>query len=283
VFVVRLRNGDDLKIQIQSLIGGVYTFRYANLDGSGETMVTVDKADHTGKLLAYFSFATGDIVDVEPTGSFDLLFCRYTALLHNPQGGDPIPYLVTGILSGGGVEVAQADNVDPQTVEFADFADSLSTDIEVIGHDWKFFDLGQFQWILSDNLVYFVRTTDEHVWQIRFTSFGGSGNGNAVFEKTDLGIVSAVEDPASSFAEFNVFPNPVADEMQVAFTVKQHVGLSASVQLMSAEGKTVYTRHVSGQGLHVVSVPCKNFPSGMYFLTVSMEGEKLVEQIQILK
>ncbi|HLF63678.1 MAG TPA: HmuY family protein, partial [Saprospiraceae bacterium] len=36
VFVIRLRDGDYLKLQVQSLIDGVFTFRYANFDGSGE-------------------------------------------------------------------------------------------------------------------------------------------------------------------------------------------------------------------------------------------------------
>src|SRR5690606_24410143 len=131
VFVIRLRDGTDLKMQIQSLASGTYQFRDANLDGSNEVTKTVTKADHSG-LLAYFSFETGDIVDVEPATGFEMVFLRYTTPLPDPGGGDPIPYLVTGILSGGGVQVAQANGIDPETVSFLDFADSLSTDIEVI-------------------------------------------------------------------------------------------------------------------------------------------------------
>jgi hypothetical protein len=169
VYAIKLRDGTYLKFQIQSLINGVYTFRYANLDGSGETIKTISKADHAGKMLAYFSFETGETVDVEPSGGFDLLFCRYHSLLH--QGGDSVQYLVTGILSAAGVEVAEASHVDPATVQFQDYADSLSSNLEIIGHDWKFFDLNAFEWILPEDLIYFVKTQDDRVWKLGLLNF----------------------------------------------------------------------------------------------------------------
>ena len=55
VFAVKLRNGIYKKLKIQSLIDGIFTFNYANLDGSDEQSATIDKADYDGKTLAYFS------------------------------------------------------------------------------------------------------------------------------------------------------------------------------------------------------------------------------------
>lgn len=272
VYVIELRDGTYLKFQIQSLINGVYTFRYAHLDGSGEVTKTISKADHAGNMLAYFSFETGETVDVEPSGGFDLLFCRYYALLH--QGGDSVQYLVTGILSAAGVEVAEANHVDPATVQFQDFADSLSSHLEIIGHDWKSFDLNAFEWILPEDLVYFVKTQDDRVWKIRFMEFLGSSSGAAIFEKTDLGIISGVEDSSSPLSEFLVYPNPASDEVNVVYTLRDNLTSEVKLQVLDASGRFIdqYATH-AGTGINVFTIERDDLLSGIYFIRV-MVGEE---------
>jgi hypothetical protein len=281
VFVVRLRDGTDLKIQIQSLIDGTYTFRYANLDGSNEVNKTIVKGEHSG-LLAYYSFNTESIVDVEPVAGFDMVFLRYTTPLPDPGGGEPIPYLLTGILSGAGVEVAQADGVDPETVLFSDFVDSLSFDIEVIGHDWKSFDLNAFMWIIPEDLVYFIRTPEDRVWKIQFIDFEGSSTGTTVFQKTDLGIISAIEDPNSRFETFDVYPNPVSEQANVVFTVKESVKSNVRIQLLDLHGRVVSGfEYPANQGLNVVNIPTNRYIPGLYILRLALENEILGAKIQI--
>ena len=80
IYIIKLRNGDFKKIEIQSLISGIYTFRYANLDGSNEETHTIDKADYDGKTLAYFSIENGTAQDLEPV-QWDLVFTRYQTVL----------------------------------------------------------------------------------------------------------------------------------------------------------------------------------------------------------
>ena len=224
-------------------------------------------------MLAYFSFDTGETVDVEPADGFDLLFCRYFALLD--QGGDSVQYLVTGILSAPGVEVAEASQVDPATVQFQDFADSLSSShLEIIGHDWKYFDLGAFEWILPEDLVYFVKTPDDRVWKLRFTEFLGSSSGSAIFEKTDLGIISGVEDPSSPLTEFLVYPNPASDEVNVVYTLRDHLSSEVKLQVLDASGRFVdqYTTQ-AGAGINAFTIDRDDLVSGIYFIRV-MVGEE---------
>jgi len=280
VYVIERRDGSYLKFQIQSLINGVYTFRYANMDGSSEVTKTISKADHAGKILAYFSFDTGETVDVEPAGGFDLLFLRYTTLLE--AQGDTIPYLVTGILSAKGIEVAQADNVDPDSVQFQEYADSLSSNPEIIGHDWKTFDLGNFVWILPDDLVYFVKTRDEHIWKLQFVEFEGSSTGTAVVEKTDLGIFTAVEDPLSPLSEFNVYPNPAINEVNVLYSLKNHSSAMVKLQILDTSGRLVdqYTTRAE-EGLNVFTIQRDNLISATYFIRLMVGEQFFTRSIQI--
>jgi hypothetical protein len=282
VYVIKLRDGSYLKFQIQSLINGEYTFRYANTNGSGEVTKTISKADHVGKMLAYFSFATGETVDVESSGDFDLLFCRYYALLQ--QGADSVQYLVTGILSAAGVEVAEANHVDPATVQFQDYADSLSSNIEIIGHDWKYFDLNAFEWILPQDLVYFVKTKDDRVWKLKFVEFQGSGTGTAVFEKTDLGIISAVENPSSPTSEFLVYPNPASNEVNVLYTLRNNVPQKVKFQILDASGRFVdeYTSP-AGTGFNVFTIHRDDLLSGIYFIRLLVGEQSYTSSMYITR
>ncbi|MEI6411027.1 MAG: HmuY family protein, partial [Bacteroidota bacterium] len=264
VYVVKLRNGDYRKIKIESLAGGVYTFKYANLDGTNTVTKTVNKADFAGKTMAYFSFATGNFADVEPAGGYDLVYCRYITPLFDPGSGTYIPYGVTGILSGRGGQVAQANNVNPATVQFADFQDSLRADIDVIGYDWKSFS--GTSWSLVPNLVYFLKTAESRVWKLRFTTFEGSTTGKTTFQKTDLGIISAVQDAAALGMEALVYPNPVQDELTVALDkIPANMHKSARLEVVDLNGRLLVSQQVTlGQGFQVFRMPAGTWSAGVY-------------------
>jgi hypothetical protein len=281
VFLIKLRNGQYRKLQVQSLTGSTYTFRYANLDGSGETTKTIDKAAHTGKTLAYFSFATGTTVDVEPASGFDLLYCRYKTPLFDPSTSAYIPYAVTGILSGDGVEVAQANGVDPATVAFADWQDSLSAALDVIGYDWKSFSGSA--WSLPSDRVYFVKTASGNLWKLTFIDFEGSATGTAVFEKVNLGPLNAVGDESAPLTTFDVFPNPASVETNLVFTTKK-ADANALATLRDLNGRMVYEQKMqANQGLNGWVLPVSDLPTGVYFLTLNIDNQLFAKQVQVVR
>ena len=71
-------------------------------------------------------------MDVEPDASaWDIVFTKY----HD----ESIPYIVTGVLTNMNIEIAEVrqtatDMADPETAAY-------TTDISVIGSDWKSFDM----------------------------------------------------------------------------------------------------------------------------------------------
>ena len=282
VYAIQLRDGSFLKLQIQSLINGVYTFRYAEFDGSNEVTKTIDKTDHGGDVLAYYSFNSGETVDVEPADGYDLLFCRYIALLG--AGGDSVAYPVTGILSARGIEVAQADNVDPETVDFEPYRDSLSTQPEIIGHDWKMFDLVNYEWVINSSLAFFLKTRDDHIWKILLTDFGGSGNGNSTIQKTDLGILSAVDDLSSPVSAFTIFPNPSPKEINIAYTLKDPTLGIVSLQLFDSYGRLIEHRETNaGEGLNVYTMDGHHLITGTYLIRIIAGNQSYTGPLQIIK
>jgi len=271
IYVVKLRNGEFRKLQVLSLANGVYTFKYARLNGANEVTATIDKADFPGKTLAYYNLTTHATVDVEPEGGFDLAYIRYSALILNPGTGEYTPYAVTGILSGLGVEVAQADGVDPATAEYADWADSLSSRLDVIGHDWKYFSGSA--WTLEPDRVYFVRTADYRVWKIHFTAFGGSTNGNTTFEKTDLGIILSADDPSADGVKAMLYPNPATDQLYLVLDTKDVLDRTARILVYDACGRAVHAQSFSaGEEFRAITLPSANWSAGLYRVCLETNG-----------
>jgi hypothetical protein len=281
VFVVKLRNGQYRKLQVQSLVDGVYTFRYANLDGSNETSKTIKKADHAGSTLAYFSFATGNTVNVEPTDGYDLLYCRYITPFPVPGTSEVVPTGVMGVLSGPGVQVAQANSVDPANVNFDDWVDSLSADIDVVGYDWKAFS--GTSWLIYQNIAYFVQTTAGEIWKINFTDFGGSLTGKAIFEKEKVGEVNAVKDPNAPLIGFGVYPNPANAGANLVFTA-QKAASQAALTLTDVQGRTVFQANLKvSQGLNGYVLPTQQLNDGVYFTVLKIDNQVFTTRLVIVQ
>ncbi|MEO1437338.1 MAG: HmuY family protein, partial [Bacteroidota bacterium] len=114
VFFIRLRNGELKKLIIELLSGGQYTFKYANTDGSNEVTRSVSKTDYSGKTMVYYSIQNDVFLDLEPD-NWDFVFTRYVTPLDDGSG-NILDYTVTGALSNAGVQVAQANGVDPENI-----------------------------------------------------------------------------------------------------------------------------------------------------------------------
>jgi hypothetical protein len=263
VFLVKLRDGSYRKLQIQSLVGTTYTFRYANLNGTNEVTKTINKTDHAGKTLAYFSFTSGNTVAAEPATGFDLTYTRYITPLYDPGSMTFLDYNVTGILSGRGVEVAKANGVDVATVDYADWVDSLSTRIDALGYEWKAFS--GTAWSVDEDLVFFVRTANDRVFKLHFIDFEGSATGTAVLEKTDLGIISGVSNPAAVGLKTLSYPNPVSEQLYLSLDVPIALAQDALLQITDLQGRPVLRQQVAlHSGFQVFELPAANWAAGLY-------------------
>ncbi|MCB9276015.1 MAG: T9SS type A sorting domain-containing protein [Lewinellaceae bacterium] len=278
VFVLKLRNGAYKKIQIVSLEQGIYTFKYANLDGSAETVKTINRADFGS--LAFFTFTGGgEVLDYFPQ-QWDLLFTRYSAPLDDGSP-DPVNYLVTGTLSGYGVEVAKATGVDPQSVNFESYEDSLKSGLDVIGYDWKDFNLQTLQWSLPGDRAYFVKTASGDVWKVIFTSFSGSSSGNFSFNREFVGNVSSSHEAETAFSSgLGVFPNPVQGETTLAFSLRQ----AGRVQVLmhNSLGQLAWSgRFEANEGFNAIALPELAVPAGLYAISLQFENGDVVTQMAI--
>lgn len=279
VFVLKLRNGEYRKIIFDEYDGAQFSFRVAKLDGSSQTSHTVGTAFGNGSPLAYFSLGPNGSNVVTPTG-WDLVFCRYVAILD--AGGTLVPYFVTGVLSADSVQVARAAGVDPATVDYTAYLDSFSSRLDVINHDWKFFDLSQ-GWFVADDRAYFVKTPQNDLYKLVFTAFGGSTNGTATVQRTYIGKLTAAHDLPAGIGEVLVYPNPATDRLCLSFTAD--ISTKVSVRLLNEAGQTVRAGvSPTRAGLNVLEINgLSALPPGVYTLNVQLPAGQFSRLVSVGK
>jgi len=254
--VIKLANGEFKKFRMESLAGGVYTFTFSNLDGSSTTTASIDKSDYSGKNFAYYSIENQEELDREPlTADWDITFCKY---ISEVQGQ---PYGVSGVLHNYGVKVNQVEGVEVEEAEpwSGDFQEEINT----VGYDWKSFDFMSGEFMITEDLSYFIWTNSGNIYQLVFTGFGGSANGEYEFGFESF---SALNTETEWEESLNIFPNPVTNgELNI-----QGIPSNARLTVFDITGAVV--RNIQTNEAERTSINTTGLNPGTYLLSVQGEN-----------
>ena len=153
----------------------------------------------------------------------------------------------------------------------------------VIGADWKTFNLNTNAWKVADSTVYFVKTPiTGKIYKLIFTGFGGSGTGNCIFTREVVGQATSVKVADDKIAALAVSPNPATDGN---FTIVYDFGKipqKADFQLFNLAGQAVYSQKLPNtEGLQTLQMPQLNLSNGVYLARLTFDGQSLVRKIVI--
>ena len=258
IFIIKLSNGEYKKVIIEGLDLGTYSFKYADLDGSNEVSESVNSADYGSKNFWYYSMQTQEIIDREPaTETWDLTFTRFTSEI-----APDFNYVVAGALQNVNITAAEASEMATDEAVWHEYP--MMEDINVLGADWKYFDMDIFEYVIEESLSYFVQDGDGNVWQLIFTGFGGAADGTIDFTKEMISATGLNED---SMVEFSVYPNPNNGFVTVILPIEQD---QAYYTLIDGQGRAVYADTWSSGFEHGIDL--FNVPAGIYLLQVEMNG-----------
>lgn len=266
-YVVKLSSTSYKKIKFIDLNGGVYSFEYANIDGTNAQAKTITKSNYTGKNFIYFDMTANTTVDREPASSnWDLTFVKYMSYA-------PTIYAVTGILSNKGVTVAQANNVTAPATYTAYGSHTFATTMNSIGHDWKAINMTTFQWNIPADTVYFVKAKDGDIWKLCFKAFGGSSGptaGNTVFSKENItsGSVGIAGIKGNKAASAIVFPNPASSVANLLFSAESNVAVVATITDITGNVVATETINVTN-GLNQHAFSINHLQTGVYFINLN--------------
>jgi hypothetical protein len=275
------------KVWIQDLVSNPldsihYTFRIAQLDGTGDRTVKVYRnkgINFTKRNFAYYNINTDAVVDHEPNNTdWDIVFTRYIEPIAMGPG-PKVPYPVAGVLSNFKVQVAEARKVDPDTAQVGNY--TYTKYMSEIGSDWKRFDMSTppGSWVL-DTVSYFVRSFNtQEFYQIKFTRFDGSGTGKYVFAKRMI-KPTTVNEVANNISEYALAPNPAVNEAHLVLEAKE----AGSAQLLVADlsGKVMQRSMVSlNKGTNAFTIATGAYPAGIYTVVVTNGSWKIADKLVV--
>ncbi|MCZ2336759.1 MAG: HmuY family protein [Chitinophagales bacterium] len=172
------------KLQVIELTNQTYKVRFANLDGSQEQTISLNK-DAAYNFL-FLSFTQG-IVEIEPPkAEWDLLFSQYATPVLQESTGIYEDYSVNGILLNPYLVTATRCFDKPfSELQYSDIGlYSFSKKRDIIGYDWKVFDFELSTYIIVSNNCYMIKNVDGDYYKLRVISFTDNQgvNGYTTFE-----------------------------------------------------------------------------------------------------
>jgi len=201
LYAIKLRNESWIKFKINSLKQGVWEFSYSDIDNNNEKIISLDKADYTGKNFIYFSFSDSKIIDREPLSQdWDLLFSKF--MYFSDIAGKMNS--TSGVLSNKDLKIATVNGEIDKKHEINN--ESFSESISAISNSWKTFDMSALVWSVDKEKVFIIKNKNDELFNLSFLQFGGRDNGEIEFQYKQINPSSVVEATSVS-----LYPNPVTD------------------------------------------------------------------------
>ncbi|MEZ4757691.1 MAG: T9SS type A sorting domain-containing protein [Flavobacteriales bacterium] len=264
VYVIKDGEGNYRKLRINSLASNTYSFTFADLDGSNEITATLNKSNFVGKNFGYFSFDTNSTADLEPAAnSWDLLFTKYTSIIPAPE---PTAYSVAGVLQNKQVDVAQVDGIPVAAAQWE--GQLLDSAMNIIGYDWKTFNMTTFSYEYAEDRTYFVNDRQGNIWKLVFIGYGGSSTGTMTFTQE---LVSATSVDELDATTLSVFPVPVNNGvLNIAADADMR---NATLEVIDASGRTLHSTTLTDLlAGTIATVDMSDVPSGMYVVRLQAPG-----------
>lgn len=279
LYIIKLRDGSLRKLWIIEKFSSdnIFEFRYANLDGSGDTTVSVDCNPYSTKNFVGYSITTNQVVDFEPVASnqWDILFTKY--MYTYPDG---VLYPVIGVLSNYNVKVNKFEHVAPDFRLFDQAA--MDSTRSPIGWEWKYYDFANNIYKVVDSLVYFVQDNGGNIHKLVFKEFAGSTTGRIVLEK-QLISASEIEEIGKSEINVAIYPNPVSDVMNLV--INPGKASLVAVSMSDISGRIFYSQsnEVQSSALSTLRIPVSDLPAGMYVVKVQTGKETMTRKVIVNK
>lgn len=157
------------KLVLQNVTDTSYTLKHANLDNSNMQLSTLKKS--TTATFTYFNLSTNTTVNYEPAPlDYDIIFTKYKHIFY--EDGTVIPYSVNGaLLNPKSTAASKIKNLTFDSLSIADANEFIySTAADIIGHNWKYFDLDKNKYNIIPNL-YVVKDCEGVLWKLEFIDF----------------------------------------------------------------------------------------------------------------
>lgn len=271
VFALKYTDGTYKKLVVEDYFGG-YTLKYATWNGTewstDQTEVIANgTSDNT---FNYFSLDTNETVTVAPADAdWDLLFGRYYGNVGTEE--EPTMYLVNGVLHNSTtVTIAETDETGETDAEpnLLPTDETYSENINVIGDDWKEFNMGTFSYVINPEKTFYVKHNDGTIYRVYFTSFEGTSTGNLSFNFANVTPTAGLDEVNENIS-FGMYPNPASGSVTIMYDLKNSSADKNTVSIYSVTGaKVLETEVTNNSGFFTKELNISNLSRGIYMVQI---------------
>lgn len=95
-------------------------------------------------------------------------------------------------------------------------------------------------------------------------------------------LLAVNENSSEGNVDFNLYPNPVKDEMAIGFSLVKQA--QVSVKVFNATGQTVVSRNTANylQGMHSINLATAKLTNGIYFCELNINGKLLQRKFTVM-
>lgn len=146
-----------------------YSIRYANLDGSDEQRLVIEKDGIYNYM--HLSFENGLLKIEPPKNEWSLKFTRYSTILFTDEG-EAYPYNVVGVLLNPYAVRAHLTTNNFFDITLGSVGNyEYSNPADLIGYAWKKYDFDDGFYTVLPNRSYIIKNNDGFYYRFRFISF----------------------------------------------------------------------------------------------------------------
>ena len=259
IYVLKYTDGTYYKF-INEDYFGAYTFKYAKWDAinnvwEADQTATVSNTSNPDNTYNYYSLQNNQEVVAEPASAdWDFVFRKYYTEL--PSGDF---YNVTGVLQSSNITVAQNDESSSNDTSGLSYSD----EINIIGSDWKEFNMGTFSYDVDENQIFYVKDETSKIYRMYFTSFAGSSTGNVSFNFEDV-TATLSNESIDETVQFGMYPNPSTNK-RVSLLFDTSATSKINIAVYNINGTEVLTKHIDiNAGFYNKELDLSNLSTGVY-------------------
>lgn len=159
------------KVQFISASATNVTLKIALLNNDSTRTITIEKDPQRSWVGVLLTGATPRVLHEPRSTDWDIVFTRYTYIFHEPTG--VLPYSVTGVLLNDPRTQALlkiTDTVENVTAAIIDTV-PFSTRRDIIGYDWKYYDLDKGVFTTYPRFVYVIKDGEGFLHRLNFLDF----------------------------------------------------------------------------------------------------------------
>ncbi|MFA5574028.1 MAG: T9SS type A sorting domain-containing protein [Brumimicrobium sp.] len=285
VFIIERTGVYKKKIKIdemESSGGGRYRFTIADIDGSNELNLVLEKSDYGNQQFAYYNIETNTFPahEVAPKDEWDLYFTKYQTIVTHPTYGSMMYPAPAGILTNENVQSVKVEGVNVAT--YNDYwGKNFSPNINIIGWEWCGYNFGvggTHTFNPAPDEMYFVKAVNGDVWKLVFTGYQIAG----IYDFTkELISTSSLNENEINQSEVIVYPNPASNN--VSLILNNMKGEETQIDIVNVAGQSVYQNVVSGNSnFEVENINTSHLEAGIYIVKVQ-SGSQTINQKLILR